>query len=272
MASIRISSPRAGLTRASISSASIRSSRKWSPTCRMRRFGTSIAAVMIRKRSMPPMRPRFAHTGAPTVILAKTVKGFGMGKAGEGLNSTHQQKKLTDDNLKEVRDRFNIQITDEEIAGLSFRKPAPDSEEMRYLQDRRAALGGYLPARSSLAPPLVVPPLEAFSTLLEGTGDREISTTMALVRMMTSLVKDKNIGKHIVPIVPDEARTFGNGRDVSGRLAFIPRLGSSTRRRTPISSCFIARISRDKFSRRASTRREACAPGSPQPRPIRTMA
>ncbi len=150
-----------------------------------------------------------AHVGAPTVILAKTVKGFGMGKAGEGLNSTHQQKKLTDDNLKEVRDRFNIQITDEEIAGLSFRKPAEDSEEMRYLQERRAALGGYLPARSSLAPPLAVPPLELFSTLLEGTGDREISTTMALVRMMTSLVKDKSIGKHVVPIVPDEARTFG---------------------------------------------------------------
>jgi pyruvate dehydrogenase E1 component len=150
-----------------------------------------------------------AHAGAPTVILAKTVKGFGMGKAGEGLNSTHQQKKLTDDNLKEVRDRFNIQISDEEIAGLSFRKPAEDSEEMRYLQARRAALGGYLPARSSLAPPLAVPPLEVFSTLLEGTGDREISTTMALVRMMTALVKDKNIGKHVVPIVPDEARTFG---------------------------------------------------------------
>jgi pyruvate dehydrogenase E1 component len=150
-----------------------------------------------------------AHQGAPTVILAKTVKGFGMGKAGEGLNSTHQQKKLTDENLKEVRDRFNIQITDEEIAGLSFRKPAEESEELRYLQERRSALGGYLPARSSLAPPLVVPPLEAFSTLLDGTGDREISTTMALVRMMTTLVKDKNIGKHIVPIVPDEARTFG---------------------------------------------------------------
>ena len=149
------------------------------------------------------------NVGAPTVILAKTVKGFGMGKAGEGLNSTHQQKKLTDENLKEVRDRFNIQITDEEIAGLSFRKPAADSEEMRYLQERRVALGGYLPARSSLAPPLTVPPLEAFNTLLEGTGDREISTTMALVRMMTTLVKDKNIGRHVVPIVPDEARTFG---------------------------------------------------------------
>jgi pyruvate dehydrogenase E1 component len=150
-----------------------------------------------------------ANVGAPTVILAKTVKGFGMGKAGEGLNSTHQQKKLSDEALKEVRDRFNIQITDEEIAGLSFRKPAADSDEMRYLQERRSSLGGYLPARSSEAPRLVVPPLEAFNTLLEGTGDREISTTMALVRMLTSLVKDKNIGKHIVPIVPDEARTFG---------------------------------------------------------------
>jgi pyruvate dehydrogenase E1 component len=150
-----------------------------------------------------------ANKGSPTVILAKTVKGFGMGKAGEGLNSTHQQKKLSDDALKEVRDRFNIQISDEEIAGLSFRKPAAQSEEMKYLQERRAALGGYVPARSSAAPPLMVPPLEAFSSLLEGTGDREISTTMALVRMLTTLVKDKNIGKHIVPIVPDEARTFG---------------------------------------------------------------
>jgi pyruvate dehydrogenase E1 component len=150
-----------------------------------------------------------ANKGAPTVILAKTVKGFGMGKAGEGLNSTHQQKKLSDENLKEVRDRFNIQITDEEIAGLTFRKPAEESEELKYLHERRAVLGGYLPARSSVAPPLVVPPLEAFSSLLEGTGDREISTTMALVRMLTALVKDKNIGKHVVPIVPDEARTFG---------------------------------------------------------------
>ena len=150
-----------------------------------------------------------ANVGAPTVILAKTVKGFGMGKAGEGLNSTHQQKKLTEENLKEVRDRFNIQISDEEIAGLSFRKPADDSEELQYLQERRTALGGYLPARSAKAAPLVVPPLESFSTLLEGTGDREISTTMALVRILTALVKDKNIGKHIVPIVPDEARTFG---------------------------------------------------------------
>jgi len=150
-----------------------------------------------------------ANKGSPTVILAKTVKGFGLGKAGEGLNVAHQQKKVGEEELKAVRDRFNIQITDEEIAGLSFRKPSPDSEEMKYLQERRATLGGYLPARHSSAPPLVVPPLEAFSSLLEGTQDREISTTMALVRMLTVLVKDKGIGKHIVPIVPDEARTFG---------------------------------------------------------------
>src|ERR1700678_3928523 len=150
-----------------------------------------------------------AHKGAPTVILAKTVKGFGLGKAGEGLNSAHQQKKLADDSLKDFRDRFNIQISDDEIAGLPFRKPAEDTEEMRYLKERRAVLGGYLPARNSASPPLVVPPLETFSAMLEGTNDREISTTMALVRMLTTLVKDKNIGKHIVPIVPDEARTFG---------------------------------------------------------------
>jgi pyruvate dehydrogenase E1 component len=150
-----------------------------------------------------------AHKGAPTVILAKTVKGFGLGKAAEGLNSAHQQKKLGDEALKEVRDRFNIQISDEEITGLTFRKPAPDSEEMKYLQERRAALGGYVPARSSSAPALAVPPLEAFSGLLEGSGDREISTTMALVRILTTLIKDKNVGPHIVPIIPDEARTFG---------------------------------------------------------------
>jgi pyruvate dehydrogenase E1 component len=150
-----------------------------------------------------------AHKGAPTVILAKTVKGFGLGKAAEGLNSAHQQKKLGDEALKEVRDRFNIQISDEEITGLTFRKPGSDSEEMKYLQERRASLGGYVPVRSSVAPPLAVPPLEAFSGLLEGSGDREISTTMALVRILTTLIKDKNVGPHIVPIIPDEARTFG---------------------------------------------------------------
>ncbi len=150
-----------------------------------------------------------ANQGAPTVILAKTVKGFGLGKSAEGLNVAHQQKKLGEEDLRVMRDRFNIPISDEEIAGLTFRKPGPDSEEMKYLLERRAELGGYLPARHSASPQLQVPPLETFSALLEGPQDRELSTTMALVRILTTLVRDKNIGKHVVPIIPDEARTFG---------------------------------------------------------------
>jgi pyruvate dehydrogenase E1 component len=150
-----------------------------------------------------------AHKGQPTVILAKTVKGFGLGKAGEGQMIAHQQKKLDEEALKAFRDRFNIPVSDGDIAGLPFARPAANSEELQYLRARRISLGGYLPARRVKAEPLVVPPLETFANLLEGTGDREISTTMALVRILTALVKDKNIGKHIVPIVPDEARTFG---------------------------------------------------------------
>ena len=150
-----------------------------------------------------------AHQGGPTVILAKTVKGYGMGKAGEGQNITHQQKKLDEEALTAFRDRFNIPITDEEIAGLLFRKPAADSEEMRYLQERRASFGGYLPQRRDAAAPLIIPPLQSLAALLEGSGEREISTTTALVRILSVLIKDKNIGPHIVPIVPDEARTFG---------------------------------------------------------------
>ncbi len=149
------------------------------------------------------------HKGQPTVILAKTVKGFGMGKAGEGQMVTHQQKKLSDDDLREFRDRFNIPVSDDEIARLPFCKPEEDSEEMRYMRTRRVSLGGYLPARRRMAAPLAVPPLEAFKPLLESSEGREISTTMAFVRLLTTLLKDKQIGKHIVPIVPDEARTFG---------------------------------------------------------------
>jgi pyruvate dehydrogenase E1 component len=150
-----------------------------------------------------------AHKGQPTVILAKTVKGFGLGKGGEGQMVAHQQKKLSEDDLRAFRDRFYIPVSDEEIAKLPFRQPAADSEESRYLHERRTSLGGYLPARRKQAPPLAVPPLEAFAGVLEGTGEREISTTMAFVRILTTLLKDKQIGKYIVPIVPDEARTFG---------------------------------------------------------------
>ena len=150
-----------------------------------------------------------SHKGQPTVILAKTVKGFGLGKGGEGQMVAHQQKKLSEEDLRIFRDRFNIPVSDADIAGLPFRKPEESSEETRYLKGKRGALGGYLPSRRRTAPALAVPPLEAFASLLEGTGEREISTTMAFVRLLTVLLKDKSIGKNIVPIVPDEARTFG---------------------------------------------------------------
>ena len=147
--------------------------------------------------------------GRPTVILAKTVKGFGLGKAAEGQMVAHQQKKLDDDSLRELRDRFNIPVSDAEITQLPFRKPAADSEEIKYLLERRAALGGFLPQRKPGATKLAVPELAAFQSVLDGTGEREISTTMAFVRILGVLLKDKNLGKHVVPIVPDEARTFG---------------------------------------------------------------
>ncbi len=150
-----------------------------------------------------------SHKGQPTVILAKTVKGFGMGASGESLNIAHQQKKLDDEALRYYRDRFRIPISDEEINKVPFYKPPEKSEEMEYLLERRARLGGSLPVRRHKIQPLAVPPLEAFKVQLEGSGDREISTTMALVRIITVLLRDRNVSRHIVPIVPDEARTFG---------------------------------------------------------------
>ena len=149
------------------------------------------------------------HTGQPTIILAKTVKGFGMGAAGEGQNTAHQQKKLDIEALKVFRDRFNIPVSDKDIDAVPYCKPDLQSAEIEYLQERRHALGGYLPQRREMTRALPVPPLEIFQTQLDGTGDRGASTTMAFVRMLTALLKDKQIGKHIVPIVPDEARTFG---------------------------------------------------------------
>jgi pyruvate dehydrogenase E1 component len=149
------------------------------------------------------------HQGQPTIILAKTVKGFGMGSAGEGQNTAHQQKKLDLEALKEMRDRFNIPVSDKDIEEVPYYKPPADSIENEYLLERRQALGGFLPQRRRKASPLPVPTLDAFKTQLEGTGEREASTTMAFVRILTALIRDKQIGKHIVPIVPDEARTFG---------------------------------------------------------------
>jgi pyruvate dehydrogenase E1 component len=147
--------------------------------------------------------------GQPTVILAKTVKGYGMGNAGEGQNITHQQKKMGEEALRAFRDRFSIPISDEQLAETPFYRPPDDSPEMRYLRERRAALGGFLPRRRERAEPLAVPDLAAFSALLEGSGERELSTTMAFVRALTALTRDKAISDHVVPIVADEARTFG---------------------------------------------------------------
>jgi pyruvate dehydrogenase E1 component len=150
-----------------------------------------------------------AHKGQPTVILAKTVKGYGMGESGEGQNTTHQQKKMADASLIAFRDRFRIPLTDEEVIQAPFYHPGDDSPEIQYLKARREALGGYLPARQDQSDPLPIPQLTAFQNQLDGTGDREISTTMAFVRILSTLVRDPGIGDKVVPIVPDESRTFG---------------------------------------------------------------
>jgi pyruvate dehydrogenase E1 component len=149
------------------------------------------------------------HKGQPTVILAKTVKGYGMGNAGEGQNITHQQKSMDLTSLKAFRDRFDLPLTDEQVESLSFYKPAEDTPEMLYMAERRAAMGGSVPARRRKGNELTIPPLSAFENMLVSSGEREISTTMAFVRILSTLVRDKTIGKFVVPIVPDEARTFG---------------------------------------------------------------
>ncbi len=146
----------------------------------------------------------------PTVILAKTVKGYGLGEAGEGRNVTHQQKKLNEQELREFRDRFEIPISLKKLADMPFYHPGPDSPEIEYVQERRRALGGYVPRRIVRSKPLAAPEVDAYAELLEGTGSgRELATTMVFVRLLALLLKDKELGKLIVPIVPDEARTFG---------------------------------------------------------------
>ena len=149
------------------------------------------------------------HTGQPTVILAKTVKGYGLGPAGEAQNYTHSVKKLDLEGLKDFRDRFDIPISDAELEKVPYYRPPEDSTEMRYLKQRRSSLGGSLPRRKSDFEALQIPPLSVLESVLKGTGDRQISTTMAFVRILSALIKDKQIGERIVPIVPDEARTFG---------------------------------------------------------------
>ena len=149
------------------------------------------------------------HKGRPTAILARTIKGYGMGEAGEGRNITHQQKKLNEQELLNFRDRFDINLSDKEAIQAPFYKPAKNTKEMRYLTDRRKTLGGFLPARIIKNKKIKVPDISIFQELLDGTGNRSISTTMAFVRLLTFLCRDKTIGENIVPIIPDEARTFG---------------------------------------------------------------
>ncbi len=149
------------------------------------------------------------HHGQPTVILAKTIKGYGMGVAGEGQNITHQQKKMNEEALLAFRDRFELELTDEQVRDISFYKPPEHSPEMEFIRERRAALGGSLPARRPKAAALPVPELSAFQAQLDGSGERENSTTMAFVRILSTILRDKQLGQHVVPIVPDESRTFG---------------------------------------------------------------
>jgi len=154
-------------------------------------------------------RAAVEHRGSPTVILAKTIKGYGLGEAGEGKNITHQQKKLNDDELREFRARFGIPISDDEVGQAPFYRPPEDSPEMRYLRERRMKLGGFLPSRQSQAPSLAAPDPEIFSEFHHGSDGREVSTTMVFVRLLSKLLRDETLGPRIVPIVPDEARTFG---------------------------------------------------------------
>ncbi|MDA0787976.1 MAG: pyruvate dehydrogenase (acetyl-transferring), homodimeric type [Proteobacteria bacterium] len=150
-----------------------------------------------------------AHVGQPTVILAKTVKGYGLGPAGEAQNITHSVKKLDVEALKEFRDRFDIPLSDSELESVPYYRPPEDSTEIRYLKDRRKRLGGSMPSRINTFEALKVPSLAAFENITRGSGDREISTTMAFVRLLSAIIKDDSIGDRVVPIVPDEARTFG---------------------------------------------------------------
>ena len=149
------------------------------------------------------------NKGTPTVILAKTIKGYGMGKSGESINTTHQQKKLGEDDLLYYRDRFDLPLTDEQVKNVQYYKPPEDSPEIKYLKECRLRLGGNLPERSSFAKSIKRPPPDIFSSMKKSTGEKEMSTTMILVRILTSLLRDKNVAPRLVPIIPDEARTFG---------------------------------------------------------------
>ena len=149
------------------------------------------------------------NIGSPTVIIAKTIKGYGMGKSGESVNTTHQQKKLDIDDLLYYRDRFDVPLNDKQVQNIEYFKPDENSEEIKYLKKRRIELGGFIPERTSYSKPIKVPSKDIFDFMKVSTGEKEMSTTMALVRILTNLLRDKNVAHKLVPIIPDEARTFG---------------------------------------------------------------
>ncbi len=149
------------------------------------------------------------NIGSPTVIITKTIKGYGMGKSGESINTTHQQKKLDVEDLMYYRDRFDVPLTDEQVRNIEYYKPDQKSPEIKYIKERRLKLGGFIPERTTYAKPIKAPPKDIFENMKQSTGKKEMSTTMALVRMLTSLLRDKNVAPRLVPIIPDEARTFG---------------------------------------------------------------
>ena len=147
--------------------------------------------------------------GKPTVIIAKTIKGYGMGKSGESINTTHQQKKLDEEDLLFYRDRFNVPLTDKQVKNIEYYKPSENSPEIKYLKNCRVKLGGHIPERTTFAKPVKTPPQDIFESFMKSTGDKEMSTTMSLVRMLANLLRDKNVAPRLVPIIADEARTFG---------------------------------------------------------------
>jgi len=149
------------------------------------------------------------NTGSPTVIIAKTIKGYGMGKTGESVNTTHQQKKLDVDDLLYYRDRFDVPLSDEQVSNVEYFKPDENSEEIKYIKQRRIELGGFIPERTYYSKPIKAPSKDIFDFMTKSTGEKEMSTTMVLVRMLTNLLRDKNVAPKLVPIIPDEARTFG---------------------------------------------------------------
>ncbi len=149
------------------------------------------------------------NIGSPTVVIAKTIKGYGMGKSGESVNTTHQTKKLDIDDLMYYRDRFDVPLTDQQVKNIEYYKPDQNSPEIKYIKEKRLQLGGFIPERTTYAKPIKAPPKNIFDNMKESTGSKEMSTTMALVRMLTNLLRDKNVASRLVPIIPDEARTFG---------------------------------------------------------------